>query len=252
MSNNDGYWDFAAFWEFFNPYDDKDKKSINCPVCGREFDETDEIEMVDIESKVFKCPECGRKIEFDEDLKALVEVEEEEVSFTCGRLASLPKYVNHGIAFYLDLITLELKGESKEAIIKEIVSMFTRAGIVKDGSDFYKALLNTESAFGSTALGEGLAFPYGYAEFNENVPEKIVVAVAVSKVGIDFKSLDGQLTKAIFMAAYYADTNTSFHIKPFARISKFIATSGFRKFLLEANCREEIFEYIKENFKDHE
>jgi transcription elongation factor Elf1 len=60
MSDED-FWDFVAFWEFFNPFEDEDK-SFKCPFCGREIKGDEKVE-VDKERKVFKCPDCDEEIE---------------------------------------------------------------------------------------------------------------------------------------------------------------------------------------------
>lgn len=59
--NDSDFWDFAAFWEFFNPFEDEDK-TFKCPVCGREFGPNEKVE-VDRKRKVFKCPDCDEEIE---------------------------------------------------------------------------------------------------------------------------------------------------------------------------------------------
>jgi|GEM_PF-1451471 len=77
--NANGFWDFAAFWEFFNPFEDKDKEDkgiIKCPNCGRQFGKDDKIEMVNVQDKVFKCPGCSKKLRFDSESEELIEFEE--------------------------------------------------------------------------------------------------------------------------------------------------------------------------------
>jgi len=57
---DDDFWDFAAFWEFFNPFEDEDK-TFKCPHCGREIGRDEKVE-VDRNRKVFKCPDCDEEI----------------------------------------------------------------------------------------------------------------------------------------------------------------------------------------------
>ena len=58
--NNDNFWNFVAFWEFFNPFDEED--TFKCPYCGREIKGDEKVE-VNKERKVFKCPDCDEEIE---------------------------------------------------------------------------------------------------------------------------------------------------------------------------------------------
>ena len=48
-------------------------KVFECPVCGREIDGEDKIEMVDKKEKIFKCPGCNKSLKFDSGTKELRE-----------------------------------------------------------------------------------------------------------------------------------------------------------------------------------
>jgi len=51
MSDED-FWDFIAFWEFFNPFADKEK-GLRCPVCAKELGKKEKIEVLSKEEKNF-------------------------------------------------------------------------------------------------------------------------------------------------------------------------------------------------------
>jgi predicted RNA-binding Zn-ribbon protein involved in translation (DUF1610 family) len=59
MNECDEFWDFVAFWEFFNPFDEE--KNFKCPHCGREIEKDEKVEG-DKERRVFKCPDCDEEI----------------------------------------------------------------------------------------------------------------------------------------------------------------------------------------------
>lgn len=40
--NNSGFWDFTAFWEFFNPLGDENFK---CPFCERKIENGEKVEV---------------------------------------------------------------------------------------------------------------------------------------------------------------------------------------------------------------
>lgn len=61
MSDNSDFWDFVAFWDFFNPFKDENK-TFKYPFCGREIERDEKVE-VNRNRKVFKCPECDEEIE---------------------------------------------------------------------------------------------------------------------------------------------------------------------------------------------
>ena len=69
------FWDFAAFWEFFNPFGEH-ISIIVCPSCGEEFNEHNDIEVIDKERKICKCPKCGAELKYDKSAKQLMVVED--------------------------------------------------------------------------------------------------------------------------------------------------------------------------------
>jgi nitrogen PTS system EIIA component len=81
------FWDFVAFWEFFNPFDE-DISTIECPSCGEEFNGHDDIEVIDKEQKICRCPECKTKLKYLEPARLLIEVEEIDKNPIC-RLCGL-------------------------------------------------------------------------------------------------------------------------------------------------------------------
>ena len=58
----DDFWNFVAFWEFFNPFDEKE--NFKCPYCGRKIKGDEKVE-VDKRRKVFKCPDCDEEIKIE-------------------------------------------------------------------------------------------------------------------------------------------------------------------------------------------
>lgn len=253
--SNDDFFDFMVFWELMFPEDED--RTYECPSCGRVISGGEKVPWIDKKNQIFKCPGCEELLKLNDDTGELVEVEgrqeedkleKREISFSYKGVESSQKFTDKGFAFYLDLITLDLKERKKNEIIKEMVAMFTRLGILKEGKYFYEDLLETERAMGSTALGGGIAFPYAYTELGENVPEEIIVSLAIFKEGVDFGSADNQPVKIIFMTAYSKTSKNSPHIKFLARLSRFVRGPGVVKTLLEARSREEVIGFLRNNF----
>ena len=67
--------DFLAFWEFFNPFEDEEK-DLECPVCRKEFNKTNKIEVLDKEEKTFKCSNCNSVLKLVPNTGKLEKVEE--------------------------------------------------------------------------------------------------------------------------------------------------------------------------------
>jgi predicted Zn-ribbon and HTH transcriptional regulator len=68
---DNGFWDFAAFWEFFNPFEEGKTVIIQCPACHEKFNGHNDIEVVDKKRKICKCPKCNIELEYDSDSKCL-------------------------------------------------------------------------------------------------------------------------------------------------------------------------------------
>ena len=86
-------------------------------------------------------------------------------------------------------ITADLKATSKKEVIDEMVDLLIKAGAVesKIRSKLVEVLLARE-ALGSTAIGQGIAIPHGKCEHIT----KLTAALAISKDGVNFDSLDGE------------------------------------------------------------
>lgn len=58
---NDGdFWDFAAFWDFFNSFDEQ--AEFECHHCGRVIKGDEKVLWIDKKQKIFKCSECNEEI----------------------------------------------------------------------------------------------------------------------------------------------------------------------------------------------
>jgi PTS system fructose-specific IIC component len=238
------------------------KESLNdtfiCKFCGKEFKRKDVYEIHDSSAKAicYKCFDCENKFRLEEEERRRKlteeisrEVDASGICFPIGPLMSGEKFVcrvrGGKAVFYLDLITLDLMARCKNDIIKEMVGLFTASGIVKDGLEFYKRLLWREG-IGSTAIGQGIALPYIYADLA--IEEEIATALAIVKEGVTFDSYDGEPTRLIFMSANRPFEQTkpaAPHLYYLAMLSRFLKSKEHRQALLSVNTKEEAFLYLK-------
>ena len=133
------------------------------------------------------------------------------------------------IAEFLDenAINCELKGATKETIIREVVGLLVKAGSIKekDAGKVVQILLDRE-ALGSTGIGQGVAIPHGKCD----CVSQLVGAVGISKTGIEFDSLDGEPTYIFFLLVAPQDSAGP-HLKALARISRLLKDKHFRESL---------------------
>jgi PTS system nitrogen regulatory IIA component len=78
-------------------------------------------------------------------------------------------------------------------------------------------------ALGSTAIGQGIAIPHAKSD----CVDKLVAAFGLSKKGVDFDSLDGELAYIFFLLVAPRDSAGP-HLKALARISRLLKDKYFR------------------------
>jgi len=121
-------------------------------------------------------------------------------------------------------IVPDIKAAKKEDVMKELVDALINAGEIEKRyrNKLIEALLNRES-LGSTAIGQGIAIPHAKSE----CVDKLVAAFGISKKGVDFDSLDGELAYIFFLLVAPQDSAGP-HLKALARISRLLKDKYFR------------------------
>ncbi len=130
-------------------------------------------------------------------------------------------------------ILTDIKSTSKEEVIQEMVDYLIEAGDVekRNRNKLIDALMSRE-ALGSTAIGQGIAIPHAKCD----CVDKLVAAFGLSKKGVDFDSLDGELAYIFFLLVAPQDSAGP-HLKALARISRLLKDKYFRDTL--RNCTDE-------------
>jgi PTS system nitrogen regulatory IIA component len=94
--------------------------------------------------------------------------------------------------FTEDVINLDLRGDSKDAILKELISLLKLPD--KSEAILYKMLKRREN-LGSTGIGRGIAIPH----CRSLVVNRLRVAFGRKKTGIDFKAIDDRPVNFFFL-----------------------------------------------------
>jgi fructose PTS system EIIBC or EIIC component len=133
-----------------------------------------------------------------------------------------------------EFIIPDLKGETKEEIINELIDLFKNDPRVDDIEKVRSAVLDREKIM-STGVGKGFAIPHG----KTSAVKEIIGAFGKIKNGIDYQSLDGNPVQLVFLLVG-KDSLISTHIKLLSRISRLMNKDDFRHRLTEANSADEI------------
>ena len=89
---------------------------------------------------------------------------------------------------------IDLKGETKEEILNELIDLLSDRGKLKDRDAVLKDLLEREKIM-NTGMEHGIALPHAKTDGVDD----LIVAVGIKKEGVDFGSLDGEKSRIFIM-----------------------------------------------------
>lgn len=138
------------------------------------------------------------------------------------------------------LIQVKIPGETKEDIINAIIDLAAKSDKVTDIEKVREAIFEREKIM-STGVGKGFAIPHGKTD----AVTDIVAAFAVTEHPIDYKSLDHEPVRLLFLLIG-KDSLVGAHIKLLSRISRLMNKEELRNRLLNAESSEEILSILRE------
>ena len=140
----------------------------------------------------------------------------------------------------------DLRAKDKKGVLEELAGVITNQRPSLDKGSLVRVLLERER-LGSTGIGDGVAIPHG--KFHEL--EQPIISFGRSRKGLDFESMDGQPTFLFFLLVA-PENAANIHLKALAKIAKMLKNSTFRKNLMEASTRDELYRTIIQNDEDVE
>jgi len=135
-------------------------------------------------------------------------------------------------------IILELKAEDKKGVLEELAGAISDHEPSVDKESLVKVLIERER-LGSTGIGDGVAIPHGKLG-SAGHP---IISFGRSKGGLDFDSMDGQPAHLFFLLIA-PENSSGIHLQILARIAKMLKSAAFRKKLMEAATRTELYQTI--------
>ena len=138
----------------------------------------------------------------------------------------------------VETISLDLKGENKEAILAEMVDLLVASGHIRDRDAVLKAVLEREKRM-STGMQNGIAIPHGKTDS----VDCLIAALGIKRSGVDFGALDGQ-PSTIFVMTVSPDSRTGPHIQFLAEISRPLNDASVRAKLLAATSPDEVLHLL--------
>lgn len=134
-----------------------------------------------------------------------------------------------------DLVTTDLQGSSKRAVIESLVTLIERSGGVKDRDLALSDVLSHEQE-NSTGMENGIAIPHAKTD----AVDRLVACVGVSKNRIEFECLDRKPAQ-IFVMTLSPRDGTGPHVRFLAEVARLLKDADVRKRVLAAQSNDELF-----------
>ena len=131
-------------------------------------------------------------------------------------------------------VSLDLQGDTKNAVLEELIDLLVAAGSISDRDAACTAIKDRESKM-STGMQDGIAIPHGKSD----TVSSLVAAVGIHKRGIDFEAIDQQPC-TIFILTLCPINRTGPHIQFLAEISRLLNEPSVRDQFHQAKTREEL------------
>lgn len=131
-------------------------------------------------------------------------------------------------------VALELKGSTKEEVLKEMTDLLYKDGVLTNKEEFL-AEINKREESGSTGFGNGVAIPH--AKTKSVVKPR--VAVGISKKGFEFDSIDGKPVHLIFMIAA-GEGDNDLHLRTLSSLAQNLMEKEYVDQILASKNEREI------------
>ena len=141
-----------------------------------------------------------------------------------------------------EAIRTSIEVDNKEQVIRSMASALLEAGKIPadQHEGIVDAILKREE-LGSTGIGRGVAVPHTK---HPSVKE-LVGTVAVSDVGVDFDSLDGEKVHLLFMLISPPDRPGD-HLRALENISRQLRDDTFCRFLKQSKLPADVWQLLEE------
>lgn len=137
-----------------------------------------------------------------------------------------------------NLVELDLRGNSKQEIIENLLDILVKTGKVADRDMALKAIMEREAKM-STGIQQGVAIPHGKTD----VVKELLACVGIVKDGVDFEALDG-ISSKIFIMTLSPLSRSGPHVQFLADISRVLTSEGMREKLIAAETKDELLSLI--------
>jgi mannitol/fructose-specific phosphotransferase system IIA component (Ntr-type)/glycosyltransferase involved in cell wall biosynthesis len=137
------------------------------------------------------------------------------------------------------LVKLDVVSRTKREALLELVGMLAGEGAVDSPFGALEALLAREEVL-STGIGRGLAIPHAATD----AVRELVVCVGISKRGVEFESLDGELVNLVFLVLC-PPSERSEYLGTLASLSQLLGDERLLGALMRAGSKKSVLTTVK-------
>jgi len=137
-----------------------------------------------------------------------------------------------------ECIIPQLKARDKKGVLEELSEVIIQQDASINKQILVRVLMEREK-LGSTGIGDGVAIPHGKL----HGIRRPFLSFGRSLKGLDYESMDGQPAHLFFLLVA-PENSAGVHLKVLARIARLLKNAAFRKDLMKAQGRDQIYETI--------
>lgn len=136
------------------------------------------------------------------------------------------------------LVRMQLESDTKEGVIRELIDILDRAGLLSDRAEAERVVLEREDVM-STGMEHGLAIPHGKTD----TVDRLLVSMGLKPEGMDFDCMDGEPARILLLTLSPA-SSTGPHVRFMAEVSRLMSSGEVREQVLSAQTPEDIVEVL--------
>ncbi|MBU2515436.1 PTS sugar transporter subunit IIA [bacterium] len=145
----------------------------------------------------------------------------------------------------IECICVDLKGETKEDILKELAELNFKAHPDIDRDETLASLFEREQVL-STGIGEGIAIPHARA----SSCSEIFVSFGILRREVDFNALDNKPVRIVFLILFPKD-QVNLQLRFLARVSRLLQHTSLHDDLYKCESPEEVINTFRKYEEKH-
>ena len=145
-------------------------------------------------------------------------------------------------SFSQEQVYLDLSAGERDDALHEMLNKLVNSNLIEEErlEPILLELVRRET-LGTTAIGRAMALPHARMD---DIPE-LIVALGLSREGIEFHALDTNPVKAVFLVLG-PKSDPDGYIEAMKTVSSMTQSEDFRRFLFRAGTAQEVAELIRE------